>query len=382
METEKNKGGIRKMKKNIMSLALAAVLLAGSLFAGVEKASAQEKAFTGEEKVVVSVEGLTLGQGFYVEPTVYTFEELTAAAAKRGETKTAAEITAQDAVLLAIEDGGYTPNMAASFYGGFYLAGIKDADKGSVNLPDILKDKVTITANSDTELGEYDYTTTAGWLFSEHNASAPVGMGDYVLSTYGESCTVDGEEYYVIRVMFSIYNSGSDLGFEGWDSTPTEESPWGSACPALYVSADRSAAYVKYAILKAEGFFAEHTDVKADVLQKMEILDADEAQMAEVYQTLVQAENDAKKEKETTKQTEETMAGTGAEAEQKSETEAEQKTEARNQTEAAAQTTKTAGTPKTGDSQTPIFWTIIMIGAAAAGVAAARKRVCENGKNS
>lgn len=368
------------MKKNIMSLALAAVLLAGSLLAGVEKVSAQEKAFTGEEKVVVSVEGLTLGQGFYVEPTVYTFEELTAAAAKRGETKTAAEITAQDAVLLAIEDGGYTPNMAASFYGGFYLAGIKDADKGSVNLPDILKDKVTITANSDTELGEYDYTTTAGWLFSEHNASAPVGMGDYVLSTYGESCTVDGEEYYVIRVMFSIYNSGSDLGFEGWDSTPTEESPWGSACPALYVPADRSAAYAKYAVLKAEGFFTEHEDVKTDVLQKMEILDADGAQMEEVYQTLVQAENEAKKEKETTKKAEETTAGTenpaGTEA-------AGQKTEAGNQTEAAAQTTKTAGTAKTGDSQNPLFWTIIMIGTAAAGVAAARKkRVCENGKNS
>lgn len=357
---------------------MAAVLLAGSLFAGGQNASAEEKkAFTGEEKVVVSVEGLTLGQGFYVEPAVYTFEELTAAAAKRGETKTAAEITAQDAVLLAIEDGGYTPNMAASMYGGFYLAGIKEADKGYVNLPDILKDKVTITENSDNELGEYDYTTTAGWLFSEHNASAPVGMGDYVLSTYGESCTVDGEEYYVIRVMFSIYNSGSDLGFEGWDSTPTDESPWGSACPPLYQPADRSTAYVKYAVLKAEGFFAEHADVKTAALQKMEILDADEAQMAEVYQALVQAENEAKQEKETTKQTEAAAAGTENPAGQKSETAAEQKTEA------AIQTTKTAGTAKTGDSQSPLFWTMLMIGTAAAGVVAARKkRVCENGKNS
>ncbi len=370
------------MRKNIMSLALAAVLLAGSLFVDVEKVSAQEEAFTGEEKVVVSVEGLTLGQGFYVEPTVYTFDELVAAAAEKGETKTAAEITAQDAALLAIEEGGYTPNMAASLYGGFYLAGIKDADKGYVALPDILKDKVTITENSDKELGEFDYTTIAGWLFSEHNASAPVGMGDYVLSTYGESCTVDGEEYYVIRVMFSIYNSGSDLGFEGWDSTPTEENPWGSACPALYVPADRSTAYAKYAALKAEGFFAEHEDVKADVLKKMEILDADEAQIAEVYQTLIQAENEAKKEKETTKQIEETSAGTEKPAGQNSETEAGQKTEAGKQTE-AVQTAETAGTVKTGDSQKPLFWTMLMIGTTAAGIAAARKkRVYENGKNS
>lgn len=369
------------MKKNIMSLALAAVVLAGSLFAGVANASAEEKkAFTGEEKVVVSVEGLTLGQGFYVEPAVYTFEELTEAAAKRGETKTAAEITAQDAVLTAIADGGYTPNMAASAYGGFYLAGIKDADKGYVSLPDILKDKVTITENSDKELGEYDYTTTAGWLFSEHNASAPVGMGDYVLSTYGESCIVDGEAYYVIRLMFSIYNSGSDLGFEGWDSTPTEESPWGSACPALYPAADRSAAYAKYAELKAEGFFAEHADVKAAALRTMEILDANDGQMAEVYQSLVQAESNAKKEKETTKATAETTTGTETTAETK-ETD-EKNTDAAVQA-ATVQTTKTAGNAKTGDSQDFLFWTILMTGTLAAGVAAARKkRACANGKNS
>lgn len=358
-----------------MSLALAAVLFTGGLFTGGEKVSAEGKAFTGEEKVVVSVEGLTLGQGFYVEPAVYTFDELTAAAAKRGETKTAAEITAQDAVLHAIEDGGYTPNMAASPYGGFYLAGIKDADKGYVNLPDILKDKVTITENSDKELGEYDYTTTAGWLFSEHNASAPVGMGDYVLSAYGETSTVDGEEYYVIRVMFSIYNSGSDLGFEGWDSTPSEENPWGSACPALYKPADRSAAYAKYAVLKAEGFFADHADVKAAALEKMEVLDADDARMTEVYEALVQAKAADDKIKETTKSSGETTAGT--------ENTAGNNTEAGNKTEAAAQTTKAAGEVKTGDSQSLLFWIIIMTGAAAAGVIAARKkRVCEDGKNS
>lgn len=362
-------------RTKIMSLVLAAALFAGGLFTGGGKASAEEKAFTGEEKVVVSVEGLTLGQGFYVEPAVYTFEEITASAAKRGETKTAAEITAQDAVLLAIENGGYTPNMAESMYGGFYLSGIKDADKGYVNLPDILKDKVTITENSDKELGEFDYTATAGWLFSEHNASAPVSMGNYVLSTYGKSCTVDGEEYYVIRVMFSIYNSGSDLGFEGWDSTPTEDSPWGSACPALYQPADRSAAYVKYALLNGEGFFADHADAKADALQKMEILDADEAQMTEVYEALVQAKAADDKIKETTKSSEKTTAGT--------EITTGQNTEAGNKTGAAGQTTKAAGDVKTGDSQSFLFWTIVMTGAAAAGVIAARKkRVCENGKNS
>lgn len=366
------------MKKRGLGIFLAAALMLSAFSAG--NAEAEEKTFTGEEKVVVSVEGLTLGQGFYVEPVVYTFEELIAAAEEKGETKTASEITAQDAILLAIEDGGYTPNMQESFYGGEYLAGIKGADKGYVNLPDILKDKVTLTENSDTELGEYDYTTTGGWLFSEHNVSASVGMGEYTLSEYGESYTVDGEEYYVIRFMFSLYNFGADLGFEGWDSTPSEENPWGSAVEPLFPAADRSEAYAKYAALKAEGFFAEYADARTDALQIMEILDADEQQMNNVYQALIQAEQHAlKSDPTTTKASEKTKAETTEQAETTASTTAQ--TEAAKT--AASQTTQNAENAKTGDSQAPLFWTVFMIGGASAGVLAARKkRACENGKNS
>ena len=364
--------------KRILSLFLALLMvftmIPGSVFAeaAAGNAEAEENTFTGEEKVVVSVEGLTLGQGFYVEPTVYTFDELIAAAKAKGETKTASEITAQDAILLAIEDGGYTPNMVESPYGGEYLSGIKGADKGYVNLPDILKDKVTLTENSDTELGEYDYTTTGGWLFSEHNASASVGMGEYTLSSYGESYTVDGEEYYVIRFMFSIYNFGADLGFEGWDSTPSEENPWGSAVEPLFEAADRSEAYAKYAALKAEGFFAEHANARTDALQIMERLDASKQYMSNVYQMLVQAEEDALKNT-TTKNSEKTEAG--APASTAAQTEAAKTT--------ASQSSQKVENEESGDSQAPLFWTVFMVGGASAGVIAARKkRACENGKNS
>ena len=353
------------MKKRGLGIFLAAALLLSAF--STENAEAEENTFTGEEKVVVSIEGLTLGQGFYVEPTVYTFDELIAAAKAKGETKTAAEITAQDAILLAIEDGGYTPNMQESFYGGEYISGIKEADKGYVNLPDILKDKVTWTENSDTELGEYDYTTTGGWLFSEHNVSASVGMGEYTLSSYGESYMIDGEEYYVIRFMFSIYNFGADLGFEGWDDT------WAPSEP-LFPPADRSEAYAKYAALKAEGFFTEHADARTDALQILEKLDADEQEMSDVYQALVQAEENAlKSNPATTKASEKTEAGTTAST--TAQTEAAKT--------AASQTTQTAENAKTGDSQAPLFWTVFMIGGASAGIIAARKkRACENEKNS
>lgn len=367
------------MKKRGFAAVLAAVLLLaafpGRSAAAENDTSAGEEnsAFTGKEKVVVSVEGLTLGQGFYVEPTVYTFDELLAAAKARGEEKTAEEITAQDAILYAIEDGGYTPNIAESAYGGKYLAGIYGADKGYVKLPDILKDKVTWTENSDTELGEYDYTTTGGWLFTEHNTSANVGMGEYRLSEFGKSCTVEGEAYYVIRFMFSLYHFGADLGVEGWDSTPTDENPWGTAVEPLFPSADRSAAYVKYAVLKEEGFFAEHDGARAAALQKMEILDAEEQQLSDVYQLLVQAEEAAQ------------QAGSSAAA-SSGKTEAET-TAAAAQTEAEANavpsTTQKAENAKTGDRQAPLFWTVFLTGGAAAGMLAARKkRACENGKTS
>ena len=365
------------MNKRRLGFFLAAALMLSAFSAG--NVQAEEKDFTGEEKVVVSVEGLTLGQGFYVEPTVYTFEELIAAAEEKGETKTAAEITAQDAILLAIEDGDYTPNMQESFYGGEYLSGIKDADKGYVNLPEILKDKVTLTENSDTELGEYDYTTTGGWLFSEHNVSASVGMGEYTLSNYGKSYTVNGEKYYVIRFMFSIYNFGADLGFEGWDDT------WAPSEP-LFPSADRSEAYAKYAALKAEGFFEEYADVKEAALQIMERLDASEQQMSDVYQMLLQAEEDPLKSTTTTttsKKTEaETTTSTTTQTEAAKTAASQTAQKAENAKTAASQTAQKTENAKTGDSQAPLFWIVFMIGGATAGVITARKkRACENGKN-
>ena len=39
---------------------------------------------TGEFQVVISVEGATLGQGFYVEPTAYSLDDINALLAQEG----------------------------------------------------------------------------------------------------------------------------------------------------------------------------------------------------------------------------------------------------------------------------------------------------------
>lgn len=376
------------MKKKWISLMLAAALLLAGFWTGGSNAFAEESDFTGDEKIVVSIEGLTLGQGFYVEPTAYSFQEIIAALAKKGTTKTAAELTAEDAILYTLDQAGYEPSMALGYDGGSYIAAIKNIDKGTVALPELLNGLVTLENNTDKDLGEYDYTSCGGWLFSEHNESASVGMKDYVLSAYGRTCTVDGQKYYVIRFMFSIYNMGADLGFEGWDSTPLPDSPWGSACPPLYEAADRSETYAKFAGLQAAGFFSEHSEVKNGVLEILEKLDASPSEMKEAYAALAKAEEDAKKASsipagedssqaagKTDHTPENNTAGDGKSTTATMAEQADTKTGQNSDAKVDAQ--------PTGDSGSNSAVVMLLLSAAGMGFTIFwKKRVCHEGKNS
>lgn len=385
----------QKMKKKWVSFILATALLLTGLWTGGREAFAEESDFTGDEKIVVSIEGLTLGQGFYVEPTAYTFQEIIAALAKKGTTRTAAELTAEDAIVYTLDQAGYEPSMALGYDGGSYIAGIKNIDKGTVELPEILKGLVTLENNTDKDLGEYDYTSAGGWLFSEHNVSASVGMKDYVLSAYGQACTLDGQKYYVIRFMFSIYNMGADLGFEGWDSTPLPDSPWGSACPPLYEAADRSEVYAKFAGMQAAGFFSEHSEVKNEALKVMEKLDASPGEMEEAYAALQKAEEDAKNapsvpdDEDSSQAIGETdhTSGNDTAGDEKSTTDNAKNTTAAMAEQAETTTGQNSGAQvdaqPTGDSGVNPAVVMLLLSAAGMGFAIVRKkRVCHEGKNS
>ncbi len=160
--------------------------------------------------VTITIERLTIGQGFFMEPTQI--------AIKSGDTIKDVFNNAMIAI-----SGGYT----SSSDWGFYLKSIKNADTGTVNIPQEIvtmpeykyteKDDEGYTiesgykppnnivndGNKDTALGEGDYHTMSGWMFTLNNESIPASA-DQVKVKNGD----------VIRLQFSVYGWGADLGFD------------------------------------------------------------------------------------------------------------------------------------------------------------------------
>ena len=139
-------------------------------------------------KVYIDLEGYNLGQGFYIEPKELTLPE---------------GATAADATIEALEQEGLTYYADAPW--GFYLSRIDGIDKGTVTPPDYIT--IALGAGSgDGSLGEFDYTSEAGWMNTVNHEMLSVGEDDYVLN--------DGD---VIRWQFSVQGWGEDFGVETWD---------------------------------------------------------------------------------------------------------------------------------------------------------------------
>ncbi len=161
--------------------------------------------------VTFTIERLTIGQGFYIEPLQVEVQD--------GDTAK----TVFDKVIQSI-GGTYT---ASSEY-GFYLQSINGADTGIVNIPQEIslmpEYKYSYTddegaiyefgykAPTNTEndgnsakpaLGEGAYNAMSGWMFTINNASA-IASADQIKVSDGD----------VIRLQFSVYGYGADLGYD------------------------------------------------------------------------------------------------------------------------------------------------------------------------
>lgn len=165
---------------------------------------AQAKADGETKKAYVTIEKLTIGQGFVLEPTSVTLSE--------GDTVTTVFKKAANIAGIDYE---------ADETSGFYLKNIKNADSGVVNIPTTIANMTpyedtwsgnTYVApnndvndgNADSDLGEYDYNQMAGWMFTCNN-----------LSVYDMSAEVEDGD--VIRLQFSVFAWGGDIGI-GWDA--------------------------------------------------------------------------------------------------------------------------------------------------------------------
>lgn len=179
-----------------------------------------QKAAPGEiiGYTTVSVEALTIGCGHIIEPVLVPIHE--------GE-------TVAMVITKLLEENGFSYNCTGSVESSFYLAAIgrggalkKGSDKSfgageKFSVPEELDEKLinpilleNITKFSELDtgwsegentLGEFDYTVMSGWMYTVNNTMANVGMSQYELS--------DGE---VVRLHFTLYGYGSDLGYSVW----------------------------------------------------------------------------------------------------------------------------------------------------------------------
>lgn len=183
---------------------LAALLTAaGMTVCGFAATASAEDAPDGY--VTVTAEKFTIGQGYISAPKKVPFYE--------GE-------TGLDIIKKAVGEDKVI--VTESSYGD-YISGFYDDDSGSVVLADCIAEKVTADSltgrASEGALSEFDYSPTSGFMFILNNESAPVGISSYE--------PTDGD---VVRIQFSIYGYGSDIG--------TDNSSWGGE-PSLIPETDR-----------------------------------------------------------------------------------------------------------------------------------------------
>ena len=175
--------GLKKVWKRITASLLAAGIALSAavpVFAG----DGETKEVKGQ--VVLAGEAFTLGQGYFYYPTKVDFYE--------GD-------TCADVILRAFEEAGIEAE-----YSSGYLSALKGVDKGYVCLPKYLEtyleqSGVTLGKNNNEWLGQFDYTSMSGWMYTVNGQMANVGMASYPVS--------QGD---VIRLQFSTYGLGWDLG--------------------------------------------------------------------------------------------------------------------------------------------------------------------------
>lgn len=161
--------------------------------------------------IVMSIEKLTLGQGYIMEPQQVPYYS--------GETL--AQVLDR-----TLTDLGRDYEHTGSLTSGFYLSSIQDPNRASIQntIPSYILDMwnsvkasapatkpIVYTDTNDPDyLGEYDYYGQSGWMYSVNNAFPPVGAG--------QTSAADG---LVVRWQFSIIGLGGDLGGGGTTAAGT-----------------------------------------------------------------------------------------------------------------------------------------------------------------
>lgn len=136
--------------------------------------------------VTISIEKFTLGQGYHTVPTIVPIYQGDHA----------------DQVLLRLL-GEENYRSTGTVGSNFYLSAIKDNDTSPIAIPQFILDSTgAITEGRGEEgwLGEFDYYSMSGWMYSVNNEFPNVGSSAYVLK--------NGD---VLRWQFTLYGYGEDV---------------------------------------------------------------------------------------------------------------------------------------------------------------------------
>ena len=165
-------------KNRLLSLLLAAALVIVPMLTGLRALAEEAPAgyFT------LSVEKFTLGQGYLKEPAEIPFYQ--------GE-------TVGRALARVLGTGNFKNSGVVGSENDTitYLSAIKDEDDREPNPPAYIKDLAGELGSRQAEgwLGEKDYASFSGWMYSVDNVSPAVGMGGYALKSGA-----------VVRIQFTL----------------------------------------------------------------------------------------------------------------------------------------------------------------------------------
>lgn len=248
-----------KYAKRLGAILLALLLTVSTLWGTVSTAYAADEP---DGYVVMSVEKLTLGQGFIMEPQrvpYYAGENL-------------AKVL--DRALTSI---GRKYENTRSLTDGFYLAAVEDPNRPSIGttIPSYIRDmwaaakvvspNIKPIAHTDTSdpdfLGEFDYYSQSGWMISVNNSFPPVG-----------AAAISAANGLVVRWQFSLIGLGGDLGGGGTTAAGNVE------------HMNRTELYTVLAAVRADEYLMKDEAVKAAYDKALE-LSRDITMKAEAVQT-------------------------------------------------------------------------------------------------
>lgn len=225
--------------KRLLAAVLAVVMLASLSFVAFAAQGDDD-----EFKVVVSMEGLTLGQGLYFEPQVYTLSEINALLETEGYGPLdRSEVTAGLATLAFFIDHNIDYTMTGDWADTAYVASIKNVDKGYLDIPSVITENGGPSndendGNNDEYLGEFDYDSMSGWMITVNDFMINVGCAGWYLENEEQKalCPSDLGNTYVVRWQFTLHGYGADLGVgTGW------------GMPSFFEGAKKAELYAAYA---------------------------------------------------------------------------------------------------------------------------------------